>query len=50
MDETTINAVMWHFRITRSEAREYIRNSNESTLSELVRGYKDQCNKAFYCD
>lgn len=49
-----IDAIMWYFGFTKSQAEQYYKNlinNNElSTLDEIVRGYQNQMRLAFYND
>lgn len=50
MRKIELDAVQYAFGMTKKEAREYIKNASPETITELVRGYKGDAQKAFYND
>lgn len=45
-----INAIMWFYGCNKTKAKELLRKLPESTITEVVRGFRNNATKSFYED
>ena len=45
-----ITAIMWYYGVTKTQAKEWLKNYSEERCRFLVEGWKENCRKSFYKD
>ena len=45
-----IKAIMYHYGVTRTQAKEYLKDYSEERCRYLLEGWMQDCKKSFYND